>query len=316
MDRGRGPRLPSSQHVGGWAHSSAGRVSTRAPRPPAPRPGGGRGAWGPVRRRRPPPRARASSRTRSAWATIRGSKPAARPAVVTTGAARGARPARDPERRPRAPRARSEPGAPPAGSAAATAIRSGVAHQRGCSVNAGSGHAAGSCRSRGRRRRRPRPAAARAGSRAARAPRPGRSAPGASAPPGPGPPARGAPRRRVGNAATATVPRTSPTLGLEVGLGHLQRREGTWSVRGDGAGGPGLGERQPAALARQQLDPGLALEGGELLGDRARRERERLGGGGDRAARGELAGPTGLLRRRAVIQVSLTMSSCRVVSLN
>ena len=53
----------------------------------------------------------------------------------------------------------------------------------------------------------------------------------------------------------------------------------------------GAGGREPAraAAALEQLDAGLALERGELLGDGGRRVAERVGGGRDRAAGGELA---------------------------
>ena len=51
------------------------------------------------------------------------------------------------------------------------------------------------------------------------------------------------------------------------------------------------GGREPAAaaVALEQLHAGLALERGELLRDRGGGVAERVGGGGDRPARGELA---------------------------
>ena len=52
---------------------------------------------------------------------------------------------------------------------------------------------------------------------------------------------------------------------------------------------PGGREPAGAAVALEQLDAGLALERGELLGHRGRRVPERVRGGRDRAAGGELA---------------------------
>jgi len=51
----------------------------------------------------------------------------------------------------------------------------------------------------------------------------------------------------------------------------------------------GLGQPDAAALAVEQRDAGLALERGELLRDRGRREGERPRGGGDRPALRHLA---------------------------
>ena len=51
----------------------------------------------------------------------------------------------------------------------------------------------------------------------------------------------------------------------------------------------GLGQPDAAAVAVEQRDAGLALERGELLGDRRGRERERSRGGRDRPALGDLA---------------------------
>ncbi len=52
---------------------------------------------------------------------------------------------------------------------------------------------------------------------------------------------------------------------------------------------PGRREAAGAAVALEQLDAGLALERLQLLGDRRSGVAERVGGGGDRAAGGELA---------------------------
>ena len=52
---------------------------------------------------------------------------------------------------------------------------------------------------------------------------------------------------------------------------------------------PGVGQLEPPARLAEQLDARLALELGELLGDRRRREGERLGGARDRPLGDELA---------------------------
>ena len=51
----------------------------------------------------------------------------------------------------------------------------------------------------------------------------------------------------------------------------------------------GGGQAPAAAVPLEQRDAGLALERGELLGDRGGGVAERVGGGRDRAAGGELA---------------------------
>ena len=51
----------------------------------------------------------------------------------------------------------------------------------------------------------------------------------------------------------------------------------------------GVGQAHAAAGALEQRHARLALEHGELLGDGRRRELQRVGDGGDRAARVQLA---------------------------
>ena len=73
----------------------------------------------------------------------------------------------------------------------------------------------------------------------------------------------------------------------EVGLRLLEPRD--HRVRVDHQPAAGLRELHAAADALEQLDPGVALERRELLGDGRRRVGERLGHRGDRAPRRELA---------------------------
>ena len=73
----------------------------------------------------------------------------------------------------------------------------------------------------------------------------------------------------------------------QIGLGRLQARDHRVGVAGQPVAG--LRELHAAADALDQPDAGVALERGELLGDRRGRVGERLGDGRDRAARGELA---------------------------
>jgi hypothetical protein len=51
----------------------------------------------------------------------------------------------------------------------------------------------------------------------------------------------------------------------------------------------GLGEPDAARVALNQHGAGLALERGDLLGDGGLGERQRLGGGGERASHRDLA---------------------------
>jgi hypothetical protein len=73
----------------------------------------------------------------------------------------------------------------------------------------------------------------------------------------------------------------------EVGLGRLELGDDRVGVADEPAAG--LRELHSAPDALDQPHAGVALERGELLGDRRRRVGERLGDGGDGAARGELA---------------------------
>ena len=52
---------------------------------------------------------------------------------------------------------------------------------------------------------------------------------------------------------------------------------------------PRVGQADAAHAALDERRPGLALERGDLLGDGGLRERQGLGGGGERAALGDLA---------------------------
>ena len=72
----------------------------------------------------------------------------------------------------------------------------------------------------------------------------------------------------------------------QVRLGDLELRQHRLGVGDERA--RGVGQPDAAAVALEQRDPDLALERGELLRDRRRRERERLGGRRDRPAGGEL----------------------------
>ena len=76
-------------------------------------------------------------------------------------------------------------------------------------------------------------------------------------------------------------------MGGQLGLDLLDAREQLAGARHQGAAG--VGELEPAPDLAQQLHAGLALELGELLRHRGRRERECLGRTRDRALGGELA---------------------------
>ena len=90
----------------------------------------------------------------------------------------------------------------------------------------------------------------------------------------------------VGKAARRTLPRTSPCR-RQLGLGRLEL--GQHALGAPDEQPRGGGEDHAAPLALEQRDPDLALERGEVLGDRGGRVAERLGRGGDGAALGELA---------------------------
>ena len=94
-------------------------------------------------------------------------------------------------------------------------------------------------------------------------------------------------RVAVWNAATRTTPRTSPGLAREVGLELLELGQHPAGARREHAAG--VGQLEPPPGLAEQLDARLALQLRELLRDRRRRERERLGGARDRALGDELA---------------------------
>jgi hypothetical protein len=76
-------------------------------------------------------------------------------------------------------------------------------------------------------------------------------------------------------------------VGRQLGLDLLDARKQLAGARHQRAAG--VSELEPAPDLAKQLHAGLALELGELLGHRGRRERERLGRPRDRALGGELA---------------------------
>ena len=74
---------------------------------------------------------------------------------------------------------------------------------------------------------------------------------------------------------------------LELGLGVGQAREDRVGVLDERS--PGVGEAHAARIALDERRARLALEGGDLLGDRGLVIRQRVGGGRERAAGGDLA---------------------------
>ena len=93
-------------------------------------------------------------------------------------------------------------------------------------------------------------------------------------------------RVAVWNAATRTTPRTSPAA-RQVGLQLFEPGQHPSGARREHPAG--VGQLEPPPGLAEQLDARLALELRELLGDRRRRERERLRGARDRALGDELA---------------------------
>ena len=91
----------------------------------------------------------------------------------------------------------------------------------------------------------------------------------------------------VWNAATRDCAADLAGLGRELGLDLLDARQQLPGPLHERAAG--VGQLEPPAGLAEQLDAGLALELGELLRDRRRREGERLGRARDRALGGELA---------------------------
>ena len=101
----------------------------------------------------------------------------------------------------------------------------------------------------------------------------------------------------LATAATAHRPADRAGQPVEVGAGRGQHVEHLRGARGQRV--PGAGERDPARRAVDQRRAGLALEHGQLLGHRRRREPDRAGRGrrSSRAGRPRAAAAGG--RRRA-----------------
>ena len=93
--------------------------------------------------------------------------------------------------------------------------------------------------------------------------------------------------RRAEEGDDAQVPAAQPGDGLELALGGVEAGEDRLGV-GDERGA-GVGQSHAARAALDELRAGLALESGDLLRDRRLGVGERLGRGGERAARGDLA---------------------------
>ena len=75
--------------------------------------------------------------------------------------------------------------------------------------------------------------------------------------------------------------------GLQLGLGVGQAGEDRVGVLDQRAAG--VGQAHPARVALHEGRAGLALEGGDLLRDRRLGVGQRVGGGGERPARGDLS---------------------------
>ena len=94
-------------------------------------------------------------------------------------------------------------------------------------------------------------------------------------------------RRRGGEGGQAHAAAHVAVAGGELGLGRLEL--GQHALGAPDEQPRGGGEGHAPSLALEQRDADLALERGEVLGDRGGRVAERLGRGGDGAALGELA---------------------------
>ena len=94
-------------------------------------------------------------------------------------------------------------------------------------------------------------------------------------------------RRGGGEGGQAHAAAHVAVAGGELGLGRLEL--GQHALGAPDEQPRGGGEDHAAPLALEQRDADLALERGEVLGDRGGRVAERLGRGGDGAALGELA---------------------------
>ena len=93
--------------------------------------------------------------------------------------------------------------------------------------------------------------------------------------------------RRGGEGGQAHAAAHVAVAGGELGLGRLEL--GQHALGAPDEQPCGGGEGHAPSLALEQCHADLALEGGQMLGDGGGRVAERLGGGGDRAALGELA---------------------------
>ena len=87
---------------------------------------------------------------------------------------------------------------------------------------------------------------------------------------------------RGGERADPQRPGQAAPGGGEARGGLLQQGQHRLGLLGQR--GPGRGERDPAADAPEQRDPGLTFQRGQLLRDRGRRVAERVGDRGDRPA--------------------------------
>jgi hypothetical protein len=94
-------------------------------------------------------------------------------------------------------------------------------------------------------------------------------------------------RRRRRERGQADAAAHLAIAGGELGLGRLELGEHPLGPPDEQVSGGGEDDAPPLAL--EERDPDLALERGEVLGDRGRRVPERVGRGGDGAALGELA---------------------------
>ena len=91
----------------------------------------------------------------------------------------------------------------------------------------------------------------------------------------------------LATAAIRTGPADRAGQPVEIGAGggeHVEHLRGAGGQRV-----PGAGEHDAARRAVEQRRAGLALEHGQLLRDRRRRQPDRAGRGGDRAAQADLA---------------------------
>ena len=94
-------------------------------------------------------------------------------------------------------------------------------------------------------------------------------------------------RAGAGEGGQAQAPAAQAGDRLELGLGVGEAGEDRVGVLDQRA--TGVGQAHAARVALDERRAGLALEGGDLLGDRGLRVGQRVGGGGEGAARGDLA---------------------------